>query len=512
MSKLRTVALLLLLCLGVACGVGKGAPQWVGSDAAVVRCTVAGPNLQLPPLFDELPSPALPTGLLARTMDPIALDELGYERDRAVCATLLAPDAAELDTAATEIDKLIDLRNDTAKRARKQFGRCLCSYADALDARALVIGCIEKPTLRNCDADPEQINALAELLAPLEAQLAATHVPRLHWRLFGRTDRPGRFVARHDQVLGRHLGGSEVFLPRAALPPVPGSELLAGLLTLDHVVAVVRQDSGRGVVVVREIDNLLIFDHFAYPDLLGSGARGVDVELLTMLGRLDDEQLAWYRDALAPPEQARELMFEPRKGYLVELDRAALERVDRSLIVAARYAGLRYDETVETRELPTVLVDRVAHQVPYGTEGQQLRMRARLSDDGRAWFDAVGDVPAIEALTSLGAIDRPTSFTPADPHLAQLFVLRGQPIEQLSFAGASALPLILHAIELAAPGSVKGDIDEFTVTLPSGPLPGQFESRPGIEMLRERLSITPHRLSIERVDGGRTLALELQAQ
>ena len=110
------------------------------------------------------------------------------------------------------------------------------------------------------------------------------------------------------------------------------------------------------------------------------------------------------------------------------------------------------------------------------------------------------------------ASDRGVGFTPADPHLAALFVLRGRPVEQLGFAGASAVQRILHAIELAAPGSVSGDIDEFTVTLPSGPLPGGFDSRPGIEALRERLSITPHRLTIERTDGGRTLALELQGR
>src|SRR5690606_32475359 len=74
---LRKLRALLLLAVVSGCGVGKGTPEWIGSNAAVVRCTVAGPNLELPRLFDELPSPALPTGLYARTMDPIALDQLG---------------------------------------------------------------------------------------------------------------------------------------------------------------------------------------------------------------------------------------------------------------------------------------------------------------------------------------------------------------------------------------------------------------------------------------------------
>ena len=42
-------------------GAGKGAPEWIGSNAAVVRCTVSGPNLSFPQLFAELPSPPVPT-------------------------------------------------------------------------------------------------------------------------------------------------------------------------------------------------------------------------------------------------------------------------------------------------------------------------------------------------------------------------------------------------------------------------------------------------------------------
>lgn len=493
-----------------SCGVRKGAPEWIGSDAAVVRCTVAGPNLRLPPLFDELPSPTVATGLFARTMDPVALDELGYERDRVVCATLQAPDAASLDAAEDSIDSLIKTRNDVAKRAR-EFGRCRCSYADALDARALVVGCVDAPTRLRCELEPEQLEAFAELLAPLEAKLATTELPRVHWRLSGRSDRRGRFAARHDDLLGRHLGGSDVYLRSSPLPPFPGTKLIAGLLAVDHVVAVVRQDSGRGLVVVREIDDQLILDHFGYPDWLGTGARSVDVEMLALLAYLDDAQLDRYRRALEPPAQTRELLFDPRDGYLVELDRAALERVDRGLLLSSYFVGQHYDEAEETRTLPPVLVDRFAHQVPFGTEGTALHAKARLTDEGRQWLAGVEGLAASEALTSLGQLELTPSFEPAvAAGVGQLFLLRGQPIEQLSFAGASALPLLLSAIEAAAPGSVEGGIDDFEVAVPSGPMPGQFDSRSGIEALRERLSKTPHELEVELVDGGKVVALELR--
>jgi hypothetical protein len=506
------------LLLGAGCGVRKGAPEWIGSESAVVRCVVAGPNLQLPPLLDEVPSPAIPSGLFARAMDPVALDQLGYERDRVVCATLLAPDAARLDAASSAIDDLLETRIEVGKRARK-LGRCVCTQADALGARELVPGCIGQPVRQGCATDPEQLAELSELLAPLQAKLATTEIPRVHWRLFGRTDRPGRFVEYHEDLLDRHTGGADVYLRRTALPPMAGFELVRGLLALEHVVAVVREDGNRALLVVREIDDQLIFDHFAYPNLAGpetelAGARagGIDVELLTMLPRLDDAQLAWYRDALEPPTQTRELLFEPRDGYMVEVDRAALERVDASLIVAARFAGQSYDEAIQTRVLPPLLVDRFAHQVPYGTEGLVLHARARLTDQGRQWLGGVADLSATEALAGLGHLDVRPSFRPAtEDGVARLFLLRGRPSDHLLFAGANALPRVLTAIAASAPGSIDGDIDDFVVELPSGPMPG-VEGEPGAEALRERLSITPHRLELELVEGGRVIAVELQSR
>lgn len=506
-------AALLCATLGLtSCGVRKGAPDWIGVDAAVVRCTVSGPNLALPQLFVEVPSPLPPTGLYARAMDPIALDQLGYERDRAVCATLQAPDAAELDAAATAIDALIETRNETTKRARK-LGRCLCNYADVLDSRTLVPGCAERPTQRQCEAEPEAIAALAELLTPLRESLEAAEVPRLHWRLAGRTDRRGRFAVRHDELLGRHPGGSEVYLPATPLPPYPGMALVAALLAEDHVEAVVRQDNGRALLVVREIDDELVLDHFAYPDWLGADVEGVDPELSALLPHLDDAQIERYREALAPPSQTRDLLFRPHKGYMVELDRAALERVDRAVLLAAHYAGHRYDPEREVHTLPPRLADRFAHQIPYGTEGEVLRARVRLTDEGRQWIGEWAEYAAFESLSSLGQDDVVPAFEPATQDgVDRLFVLRGQPIESVLFAGVSALPKVLFAVELAASGSVDGPIGEFEVELPSGPLPGEFPTRRGIGSIRERLSKTPHELEVELVEGGREIALELTPQ
>lgn len=504
----RVFGLALLLLTSVSCGVRKGAPEWIGSNAAVVRCTVAGPNLELPRLFDEVPSPALPTGLYARSMDPMALDQLGFERDRVVCASLQAPDASELERASEAITKLHAQRRELLKSTRK-LGACRCAYADVLRVRALVPGCVDKPTKLNCELEPETLQALKDQLAPFEATLASAEIPRTHWRLSGRTDRIGRFVARHEDLLGRHSGGSEVFMASHRLPPQPGTTLLAGLLALDHVVAVVRQDGGRGLLVVREIEDQLILDHFAYPDWFGAGLTRIDPELQALLAHAEDAQLARYRAALEPPSQRRELLMDPRKGYMVELDHAALERVDRALLVAAEYVELEYDEARELRSMPPAMIDRVAHQVPYGTDGEILRARMRLSDQGREWLASVSGQAVLEGVPALGNADLVPTFEPAVSGFAELFTLRGQPIEQALFAGPPGVPKLLLAIGSVDARAIDGEIDDFEIALPTGPLPGSFPSRPGLQLLRERLSITAHTLKVELVDGGRTLALEL---
>jgi hypothetical protein len=328
--------------------------------------------------------------------------------------------------------------------------------------------------------------------------------------LFGRTDRPGRFVARNEQLLARHRGGSEVFVSAHRLPPQPGTKLLAGLLALDHVVAVVRQDGGRALLVVREIDEQLIFDHFAYPDWFSVGLTKIDPELHALLAHAEDLQLARYRAALEPPSQRRELMMDPRDGYMVELDHAALERVDRALLVAAEYVQLDYDPAREQRELPPLMTDRVAHQVPYGTDGEVLRARMRLSEQGREWLASVAEQGVLEAAPALGNGELVPSFEAATPAFAGLFTLRGQPIEQALFAGPTGLPKLLLALGSIDARAIDGEVDDFKIELPTGPLPGNFPSRPGLQLLRERVSVGAHVLKVELVDGGRTLELELE--
>lgn len=495
------VALLL-----AGCGVGKGASEWISSDAALVRCTIAGRNLRLPRLLDELPTPQPPSGLYAQNLDPIALDQLGFERERVVCATLEAPDEATIASADAAVERLLAVREQADAAARELGEGCLCMHADRLGARELLSGCMRRATQPECTSSPEQLAALEQTLAPLREQLAATTLPRVHWRLFGRSDRPGRFAAHHGELVARHVGGSEVFLRGMPLLDRPGSRTIAGLLAHEGVVAVVRQDSGRALLVVRELGEVLILDHFAHG--LAPGLEGAALaDWHGLLGHLDDAQLAWFRAALAPPTSGRSLQLDPRRGYLIELDHAALERVDRAALVLASLAGVDYDEAAEQRVVAPLLVDRISLQVPFGSEGERLVARMRLNDEGRRWLAGGAGLELRDALAGLGVVELPPSFVPAQPDMP--FVLRGQPLEQLLFASPSAAPGLFDALEASRPGSIAGEVDEFEIHLPSGPLPDGVQLREGSDELRERLSLAPHRLEVEQIEGGRVLAIEL---
>jgi hypothetical protein len=249
-----------------------------------------------------------------------------------------------------------------------------------------------------------------------------------------------------------------------------------------------------------------VLDHFAHGDPVGLNRKQAS-DLHALLGYFDDAHLAWFRAALAPPDSVRELQADPRDGYLIELDHAALERIDRAMLVMTTLGGASYDEAVEQRSGPPLLVDRLTLQVPFGSEGERLVARLRLNDEGRLWFAGAEGLELRDAITGLGAIEQTPVFEPAAPGYP--FVLRGRPLEQVLFAGPSAGPKLLAAIEAQVPGSLEGEADDFEVQVPSGPLPGGFESRAGTAELREKLTLEPHRLCGALVERGRVLALEL---
>lgn len=253
-----------------ACGPDPGPLGWVDARAAVIRCTSAGRD-RMPPVMLDLPAPEAPTGLYARRMDPMALDDLGFQRDTVACALLLPVDDGSAEANRT----LLDARRTAAKAAGELAGMCACEAASQLGARPLLDNCVDRPTRPNCKVE-EQLPAMEAVLAPVYTALADTKPPLLHWRLVGKFDRAGWFARQQSTLIERHEGGSTVYERGEAVPKRGNGPLIDALLDEKDVVAVVRQNSGQALLVLREIDKTLVLDHFAY---FGVG------DTLTQIGR-----------------------------------------------------------------------------------------------------------------------------------------------------------------------------------------------------------------------------------
>jgi hypothetical protein len=134
-----------------ACGGGELATRWVPQDAAVVRCTTAGRDRMQPILLD-LPVPPVPTGLFARQLDPMALNDMGYEREQPVCAALVRPAPERVEAARADVMALLGEHSRAGVAVRARFGRCGCELARAAGIESLLATCRDEPYRRECEA------------------------------------------------------------------------------------------------------------------------------------------------------------------------------------------------------------------------------------------------------------------------------------------------------------------------------------------------------------------------
>ncbi|MBC8069650.1 MAG: hypothetical protein IAG13_15040, partial [Deltaproteobacteria bacterium] len=355
-----------------------------------------------------------------------------------------------------------------------------CEVARALGLRDLVPTCVDATTIAACDPGA-RAEAVAEALAPVLAAIDRTRLPWTHWRLVGATDRPGWFVAHLDALLANHSGGSTPYRPGEQLsarvdPMVPI------LLEQPGVVAVIRQDGGRALLVVRELEGRLVLDHFAQPP---STPRR-----LPLIDRVELAQITTMVGALAPPVEPRPTVVSPDGGMMVELDVALLEQIDRAAIASAVLGEGPYAIEQERWDEPPRLFDRIAYQAPFGHQGQVLRVEHVLSDAGVAWAQTLGETPMLGNLDALGLEDRGPVFEPARPDV--VFVLRGSDTERYAVHGIQQLPGVARALEIAAPGSLAGDVSHWRVDWPGSAPPND---RPTVlQGLRSELAARPYRI------------------
>ncbi len=401
----------------------------------------------MPPVLLDLPAPAPPTGLYARVLDPMALDDLGFERDSVACAMLLP---AEPDTDAS-IEALFSVREKAGRAAVAAGGFCACEAASQLDARPLLPQCFDRATRSNCEVE-ELIPAVEAALEPVYTALATSKPPLVHWRLVGKLDRPGWFVRQQSLLAERHDGGSSIFVKGQAVPRRGNGALLKGLLEEENVVAVARQNSGLAVLVVREIGKTLVLDHFAHPAVSG--------QALPILPYIDNAALGRYRSLLAKPTQTRKLRLQPGKGNMLEVDFSHLETFDAAISSGAVLAGLK---PAGPRVVPDRSVELVAAQAPFGKQGQQLDVRIELTGVGTQWAQLLTSSDLLPGLDSLELA--PVEALPeAGSKLP--FLVAGTPLEQDVVYGLEQVPTLMETIESRYPGAVGGTGRAWSFTMP----------------------------------------------
>ncbi len=430
----------------MGCGADGGPAGWIDARAAVIRCTSAGRD-RMPPVLLDLPAPAPPTGLYARVLDPMALDDLGFERDAVACAMLLP---AEPDTDAS-VEALFSARSKAGRDAVAAGGFCACEAASELDARPLLPQCVDRPTRSNCEV-AELIPAVEAALEPVYAALEAVRPPLVHWRLVGKSDRPGWFARQQSLLAERHDSGSSIFVKGQAVPRRGNGALLKALLDEDDVVAVARQNSGLAVLVVRELDKMLVLDHFSYPAVSG--------QAVPVLPYIDNAAIGRYRSLLAKPTETRKLALPPGKGNMLEVDFSLLETFDAALSSGAALAGMN---PAGPRDVPDRRVERVAAQAPFGKQGQQLDVRIELTDAGTQWAQLLTSSDLLPGLDSLELA--PVEELPGTGSELPLWVA-GTPLEEDVVYGLEQVPALMDDIESRYPGSIGGTARAWSFTMP----------------------------------------------
>jgi hypothetical protein len=477
---------LLLALLGLAaCKGGELATRWVPQDAAIVRCTTAGRD-RMPPVLLDLPLPPVPTGLLARQLDPMALNDMGFEREQPVCAALLQPSSERIETARADTIALLGEHARAGAAVRARFGRCACEVARAATIEPLLATCGDEPHRPECEITEPEVDELRRLLEPLESALASTPIPRLHWRLAGRTDRPGWLVDRLAELLPRHSGGVTVFQPGQAIPSRHNHALVRRLLEVPGAVAVLHLDGGRAMLVARELDGALVLDLLAFP--------GVDPRLVPLLPFIDDARVDDLADALVQPVAAWSSPLALDDGNVVHLDRAALRAVDSLVLAMAPLAGAAAAPTRLPEPAAPPLVDAITLQAEFGAEGKRLRARLRLSEEGQQWAQTLSSAVLGPELDALGLPLDPPRSQSLDVELA--FVVHGLPPERLVLDGLARAPSLLRSLEMHHPSSVGGRLDAWDVSLPPGAVAPGGTVMPPLELgaWAERVGAEHHRL------------------
>jgi hypothetical protein len=472
--------------------------------APVVLCErVEDPELETPVAasswFGDLGVPMPPAGSFAGHMHPRLFRELGFAPGTQVCAAAVVPD---LDTIQEQA-KSAGAVYGSDRKLQALLGGCGCTIVKAKNLLHMAPRCVKAPVRDDCTDKPDRVAQIEAAVGELEAALRAER-PRLHWRVVGTLGREGRFAVKAPERLEWLDYPGMVFTPDNRSQAGRADPLAQQMLGEAHVVAVVSQGQGRAILVVREIDELLVFDYFeqlADPKRWGASWPSLDVDFL---GERASLALALPGDAA---QSASVLLGNSgkdgespltRQGF-IHLEHGRIDDLDRLLLGARRGAGFDYDEAQEKRQLEELVADTLTLQWEPG----RVRGRYGLTPAGQQWWGQplAGDTVIAHA-AALAPRKVEGRFEAALPHD---FILRGSALETGLFDALRGFPQVVDAIFAVDATAIRGSGSQFTIELAPGQVVPGLGTAAGLQGLRTHLSMHRHELEV-RVDVDRAVA------
>lgn len=342
----------LLGAMVTGCAPKDVTPAWIDDNTAYLRCETVGDESGASTTLQGMTPPnlKLPSGFYVGDMQKSALTVAGFAKGSVACAMMVAPRSSLLVESKSSLLALAKERRELAAMMGPQRP-CACESLYEQGLRGLLAACESAPLDRNCLGKPQGSPAWDTQVRKVRAQIQETRVPLRHWRLVGRSGNDKGWERNYPRLLGAFKGGSEVFLRRKPVSAGKNRALVQALLGEPGVVAVVRQDQGQALLVVRVLPrDQLVFDYFSYPTTLDASTR--------LRALLDNANIETFKEALAPPQHPRSWASRGKSQRGWGWSRPALTRVDAEQEVLSYLDTRPYDRKREIWRPPSAVAEQ----------------------------------------------------------------------------------------------------------------------------------------------------------
>jgi hypothetical protein len=432
----------------------------------------------------------VPTNFFIRAMAPEDLGDLGFAPKTAVCAALIPNSWDQIETKKAEMKEVREVLDDLAVELRRKDA-CFCSQLRGLDAQWVSPACSQgwaRPGCKTHDILAER--ALAPMLAPVGALADELEMPMEHWRIAGRTDRPGFWEHRYRWLKRRFSSSSEAFEPGTPATTGPSKSLI-NALGKPEVPLRLAGDLRKSMTTWMSRDGLervdaatrAVASFFMLPRL-----QGVDEEVPPFV-----DAIRWTTSVVEGDEPATSELY-------MSLTEDGVAWVD--AVRAEGFASQIYElaEAEEQRESPIfeamAEMDSNLGSPEDGGEGS-LEGSAQGVDAPGADDGAEGGRAASTFI--------PSAIRKVDVELA----LRPE-VDGVWFHGLRRSVLFLSAAEFEHTGTFEGTIDEWRLEVPGAFRLGDLRVVSAFRPSMSRLGSGPHLIEGGFVEGGASLWIRLR--